>query len=136
VWAHFSKALPTAATSALESLSQLVDDWVVVLVVVGRDEEEDCGPDDNNDDSSTYTRRHHDTTARLVTCTQGVALSQRQHFVETPSASSPAAACTFCLRPQRVAPHLCVHVTLKACPTSHDGGGGLQALTVSYLCVR
>jgi hypothetical protein len=79
VWAHFTKALPTAATSALESLSQLVDDWVVVLVVVGRDEEEDCSPDDN--DGSSTSVRHHDTTARLVTCTQGVALSQRQHFL-------------------------------------------------------
>ena len=95
-------------SSSLELLSQAVEDLVVALVIV--------------DLSSTK--------ARLVTCTQGVALSQRQHTAAN-STSQQQPPCTFVLRQQWV--HqlpVVVHVALKADATA------LMSINVTYFCAR
>ena len=101
VWAQLVKPLTSLPSpSMLECVSQIVEDLVVTLVLVGKT-----------------------GAARLVTCTQGVALSQRQHGVQSPS--------TFVLRQQKVAGlPIVVHVALKA------EAQILNELNVSYFCVR
>ena len=90
---------------SLEILSQAVEDLVVALVIV-----------DQN------------TKAHLVTCTQGVALSQRQHNA---AANSLQTLSTFVLRQQGVQRlPVVVHVALKA------DADALKGINVSYFCAR
>eukprot|EP00977_Amphora_coffeiformis_P020555 scaffold8371_cov199-Amphora_coffeaeformis.AAC.8 len=97
-------------SSSLELLSQALEDLVVGLVIV--------------DPSSTK--------AHLVTCTQGVALSQRQHTATNstmPQQQQPP--CTFVLRQQWVQQlPVVVHVALKADATT------LMGINVSYFSAR
>lgn len=92
-------------SSSLELLSQAVEDLVIAVAIV-----------DQN-------RKTH-----LVACTQGVALSQRQHNAAAMNMSVPA---TFVLRQQWLQGlPVVVHLSLRTDATA------LTDISVSYFCVR
>lgn len=112
-WSQMVKPLPTSAISSLEVVSQLVDDLVVILVDVSR-------------------QGKRPVEARLVTCTQGVALSQRQHTSDMGGirSESPSPS-TFVLRQQVVkGMPVVVHLSFKA------HADVLDEINVSYFCLR
>lgn len=102
MWAHLLPRTGTT-TASLEQICKVVDDLVFALAVV---------------DGGTRLPRAH-----LVTCTNGVALSQRQHGNRMPS--------SFVLRQQRVeAVPVVVHLAL------HTSGNILESCQISYFSVR